>query len=133
MKQITYAQRLHGRLFAVGPGLVDVELVTAGATPLGAAARLLSQLEFCDERSFREEGTIEYEGVDALRVSTLDRGVLSPAPRDGMRHGTAVLEVEGVGGLAGARGRITSNFVVSNGGDITDDQVVVLFVAGEEE
>ncbi len=29
-------------------------------------------------------------------------------------------------------GRITSNFVVSSDGEVTDDQVVVLFIEGEE-
>ncbi len=29
-------------------------------------------------------------------------------------------------------GRITSNFVVSSDGEVTDEQVVVLFIEGEE-
>jgi len=116
----------------VGPGLVDVELVVTGASPFGSNARLSSTVEFADERRFSETGTISGGDVELLRVSTLGTGVLTDAPAPGLRHGTAVLEVEGVGRFAGARGRITSNFVVSDDGEVTDEQVVVLFMTGEE-
>jgi hypothetical protein len=43
-----------------------------------------------------------------------------------------VLEAEGLGTLEGAHGRITSNFVVSSDGEVTDDRVVVLFIEREE-
>jgi hypothetical protein len=128
-ERITYRQRLRGRLTAVGPGLADVELAAAGATPLGSCPTLESQLVFRTERSFRQEGTIAFQdGEPALRLTTLGRGDLAEPADGGVRHGTAVLEVCGVGPLRGAHGRITSNFVVGADGEVTDEQVVVLFI-----
>lgn len=132
-ERITYRQRLRGRLTAVGPGLAAVELAAADDTPLGYPT-FESQLVFRTERSFREEGTIAFQdGEPALRLTTLGRGDLAEAGDGGVRHGTAVLEVSGVGRLSGARGRITSNFVVGADGEVTDEQVVVLFIDREGE
>lgn len=128
MQRITYSQQLRGRLTAVGPGLIDVELTGTKQTPLGSGAVLTSQLAFVTEHSFQEEGTITFESGNVLQIATVGRGELSDSPDRGVRHGTAVLTVEGVGSLAGARGRITSNFLVSNDGAVTDEQIVVLFI-----
>jgi hypothetical protein len=128
VRQITYSQRLEGRLTTVGPGLADIELSVTGETPLGPEAVLASQLAFATERSFREEGTITFAGGRALRIATLGRGDLAATPDGALRHGTAVLTVEGIGELSGARGRITSNFLVTEDGSLTDEQVVVLFL-----
>lgn len=135
MQQITYAQRLEGRFIPIGPGLADVELIAADETPLGGGAVLASQLAFATEQSFREEGTITFENGTALRFRTLGRGELTRSPAGGLRHGTAVLAVEGLGALSGTRGRITSNFLVADDGAVTDEQVVVLFIdeGGQDE
>jgi hypothetical protein len=132
-ERITYRQRLRGRLTAVGPGLAAVELAAADDTPFGCPT-FESQLVFRSERSFREEGTIAFQdGEAALRLTTLGRGDLTEMVEGGVRHGTAVLAVSGIGRLRGARGRITSNFVVGADGDVTDEQVVVLFIDREGE
>ena len=49
-------------------------------------------------------------------------------------YGTArpCVDACGVGPLSGARGRITSNFVVTADGALTDEQVVVLFIHRQE-
>ena len=125
MRQIVYSQRLGGRLTAVGPGVLDASLA-AVAEP----ARVEAQLAFTDERSFRLTGEIHFDGDDRLSFRTLGSGRLDPSSVPGLRHGTAVLEVcGGSGGFAGAEGRITSNFVVSDDGEITDHQLGVVFVA----
>jgi hypothetical protein len=125
---IGYAQELTGRLTTVGPGVADLELSGSGPTPLGSSTRLEAQLWFASERSFRVWGTIAIAGRDVLAIATLGRGDLVDAAHQGIRHGTAVLEATGVGALAGVRGRITSNFVVSADGEVTDEQMVVLFL-----
>ena len=132
MKRIAYAQRMQGRLTDVGPGLADVELTGACETPLGAGTALASQLAFATRRSFSAEGTLTLDGEPVLRFSTLGRGVLTPSPDDGLRHGTAMFDAWGIGRLWGARGRITSNFVVAGDGALTDEQVVVLFINTHE-
>jgi hypothetical protein len=128
VRRIAYTQQMRGRLTAVGPGLVDVELSAQDATPLGTEATFASQLAFASRHGFRAEGAIALGGETALRFRTLGEGVLAPSPDAGLRHGTAVLEAWGIGPLDGARGRITSNFVVAGDGALTDDQVVVLFI-----
>lgn len=133
MRRIAYPQQLQGRLTAVGPGLVEVELATEHATPLGSGATLRSQLSFASRRAFRAEGTIAVGGEPALRFKTVGHGVLAPSPDAGLRHGTAMLEAWGIGALRGAHGRITSNFVVAGDGALTDDQVVVLFIDEQGE
>jgi hypothetical protein len=125
MRQIVYSQRLGGRLTAVAPGVLAASLADV-AEP----ATVDAQLSFADERSFRLTGEVRMEGEGTLRFRSLGTGRLDPAPRSGLRHGTAVLEVcGGTGRFAGAQGRITSNFVVSEDGEIVDHQLGVVFVA----
>ena len=133
-ERITYRQRLRGRLTAVGPGVAEVELAAPDETPLGSRPTFASQLVFRTTRSFREEGTIAFgDSEPALRFATLGRGDLAEPAGGGARHGTAVLEVWGVGPLSGLSGRITSNFVVGADGNLTDEQVVLLFIDREGE
>ena len=128
MQTIVLTQHFHGRLTDVGPGLLDVTLRMDGG------ARLFSQLSFLDAQRFREEGSIDFGDGRSLQFRTLGEGHLAPAPRAGYRHGTAMREISGGGGeLAGARGRVTSNFLVSADGDVTDDEVAVIFVTQEEQ
>jgi hypothetical protein len=125
VRQIVYSHRLGGRLTAVAPGLLDASLASV-AEP----ATVDAQLSFTDERSFRLTGEIRFEGEGTLRFRTVANGRLDPSPERSLRHGTAVLEVcGGTGRFDGARGRITSNFVVSDDGEITDHQLGVVFVA----
>ena len=111
----------------VGPGVLEAEL-TARRT------RLATRLEFTDETTFRESGTIDLGNGDVLHVRSLERGHLERSADGRSRHGTSVLGVvSGTGRYAGASGRITSNFVLSQSGEVTDEQVVVLFIDKEEE
>lgn len=127
MQTIVLVQRFRGRLTDVGPGLCDAALWADGA-------RLCSQLSFLDPHRFHEAGTIDFGGGQRLRFRTLGEGELAASPEPGVRHGTAVREIDGgAGRLAGARGRVTSNFLVSADGDVTDDEVAVVFVKEEDQ
>ena len=127
MDEVRFTRRLRGHMTEVGPGVLDAELSARGA-------RVATRLVFTDETTFREEGTIDLGGGDALRFRSLGNGTLEQAPDGSVRQGASVLEVEGGDGrYAGARGRITSNFVLSPNGEITDEQVAVLFIDKEEE
>jgi hypothetical protein len=126
MRQVVYSQRLGGRLTAVAPGVLDASL--AG---LAEPATVDAQLSFAGERSFSVTGEIRFD-EGSLRFRTLESGRLDPSPEPGLRHGTAVLEVcGGTGRFHGAHGRITSNFVVSADGEITDHQHGVVFLAAQ--
>jgi hypothetical protein len=125
MRQIVYSQRLGGRLTAVAPGVLAASLADA-AEP----ATVDAQLSFADERSFLLTGEVRLDGQGSMRFRSLGRGRLDPSAEPGVRHGTAVLEVcGGTGRFDGAHGRITSNFVVSDDGEVTDHQLGVVFVA----
>jgi hypothetical protein len=127
MHRVTYSHRLRGRMTAVGPGLVDVELSTR-------RAHVIARLAFLDETTFRGEGTVEFGGGDSLRFRSLGNGTLARSPDRNLRHGTTVLEVEGgEGRYARARGRITSNFVLAGDGRVTDVQVGVIFLDRDNE
>jgi hypothetical protein len=125
MRQIVYSQRLGGRFTAVAPGVLAASLADA-AEP----ATVDAQLSFADERSFRLTGEVRLEGQGSMRFRSLGRGRLDPSAEPGVRHGTVVLEVcGGTGSFDGAHGRITSNFVVSEDGEVTDHHLGVVFVA----
>jgi hypothetical protein len=125
MRQIVFSQRLGGRLTTVAPGVLDAALASASEP-----ATVVAQLVFADERRFRCTGEIRFDEDDSLSFRTLDGGRLDPAPQPGLRQGTTVLEIcGGSGRFDGARGRITSNFVVDADGEITDHQLGVVFVA----
>ena len=127
MQQVTFSRRLRGRTTVVSPGILDVEL-TARRT------RVTSRLVFADEVTFREEGSIELGSGNVLRFRSLGPGRLEQAAAAGVRLGAAVLDVEGgQGRYAGAKGRITSNFVLSPDGELKDERVAVIFIDKKEE
>lgn len=126
MRKLVYTHTLAGRLIAVGPGVLDASL--AGTDE---PATIAAQLSFADERSFELTGEIHLgEDRGTVRVRTLGYGRLDPSPEPGLLLGTAMLEIcGGTGQFDGAHGRITSNFVVRDGLEITDHQLGVVFVA----
>lgn len=125
MQQLTFSRRLHGRLTVVAPGVLDVEL-TARRT------RVTSRLVFSDEMTFREEGSIELGAGNILHFRSFGPGRLEPEA-GGMRLGVAILDVDGgEGRYAGAKGRITSNFVLSPDGALEDEQVAVIVINRKE-
>ncbi|MBA3376041.1 MAG: hypothetical protein H0U00_09560 [Actinobacteria bacterium] len=127
MDQLTFSRRLRGRMTVVRPGILDAEL-------RARRTRVTTRLVFTDEVTFHEEGSIELGAGNILRFRSLERGTLEQAGTGGARHGTSVLRVEsGEGRYEGAKGRITSNFVLSPDGAVDDEQVAVIFIDREEE
>jgi hypothetical protein len=127
MQQVTLTRRLHGRMTAVRPGVLDADLS-------GRGIRVATRLVFSDEETFRETGTMDLGHGDAIRFRSLESGSLEPSTDCLPRHGTSVLEIAGgLGRFADASGRITSNFVLSPDGEVTDEQVVVMFIDKEEK
>jgi hypothetical protein len=126
MNQVKVTRTLRGRTTVVGPGILDVQCSARGT-------RVASRLVFADESTFSEEGTIDFGRGDRISFRSIGSGTLERPLGGDVRHGASVLEIaDGVGRYAGARGRITSNFVLSPDGAITDEQVLVLFIQGEE-
>jgi hypothetical protein len=88
-----------------------------------------SRLTLNGEGTFSAAVVVDFGHGHGLRLRTVDDGRLVGSADENLSHGTATFEVvDGSGQFEGATGRITSNFVVSDTGDLTDNQVGVVFV-----
>ena len=144
MKPITYSLQFRGLAAEVENGLrkqasaPGCALVTSLAhdgvaggfvwSPGEEEAFLDSMLTLTEEDVFEEQGTIVFARGHVLRFGGCGR--LAPSRDPHLRHGAVVWEVVGGDGqFDGAAGRITSNFLVSDTGDLTENQLGVVFVA----
>ena len=85
------------------------------------------ELVLSDDGSFVQTGEFSFGRDDSITFRA--QGSSARARRLGPRHGTAVLEVTGGRGrLAGARGLVTSNFLLSDAGDLNDHHFGLLFL-----
>jgi len=140
-----YSLQLRGQAAEVAPGVlraVTAAPSSALATTVGREgfegrlelvegddARFESEVAFSDETTFREEGTIDFGGGNRLRFRTVGVGWLGSSPEPELRHGAVIWEVDGGDGrFVGAQGLITSNFFVSDTGDVTGNHLGVIFV-----
>jgi hypothetical protein len=84
------------------------------------------------EGTFIETGVISFGRHGALSFSTAGQGSIGPGSgtAQGLTTGAVIWRVVGgEGQFAGATGYVTSNFVVTADGDVTDNQVAVIFPA----
>ena len=94
----------------------------------GERAVLESRVERFTDGSFVEDGTISYGRAGKISFVTVGRGSVGPSPIPGWVHGAVIWSVTGGDGLfAGAHGLITSNFVVSAGGDVVDNHFTRIY------
>jgi hypothetical protein len=123
MECITYTLDFHGRLSSVRPGVYELDaLADEGAV-------LLTELSMTGGDLFDEAGTISLGRDAAVHFRSLAPGHVGASPATGVRQGSAQCGVDaGEGALAGARGLLTSNFLISATGEVTDRRVVVLFL-----
>ena len=128
MERVIYSKQLVGstRELARGAlGRIEAEV------PDGA--RLESEMVFADATTFREHGTIVFGPDSELRFRTLGTRHLVPSASPGLRHGTVIWELDGGSGrLAEASGRITSNFTVTDEGDVADEQFGLIFISNSQ-
>jgi hypothetical protein len=145
MRPITYSLQFRGQAIEREGGLMrqgrspGCSLVTS-LTSAGVKARFVwasddhealfeSILAFTGADSFEEDGTIVFARGHVLLARGLGRLAASPDPH--LRQGTALWEVVGgEGQFEGASGRITSNFFLSNTGELTENQLGVIFANG---
>lgn len=144
---MTFSMQFRGHTSVLSPGVVTARasapfggLVTTVDRPgvrglfedvEGEDALLECRLTFLDEARFEEVGTISFGNGNALRFRSVGTGTLVRSADPELRQGTVAWEVdEASGTLAGARGRIVSNFLVSESGELTDHEVAILFLEG---
>ena len=78
---------------------------------------------------FTESGTIAFgEAGHSLKFNTLGKGQMAPSPDPKVMAGTVVWRVDGgEGQFEGATGLITSNFLFTDAGEVTDYHFGVIF------
>jgi hypothetical protein len=93
-----------------------------------------TRVEWRDDGTVAEIGTLTVGGGHVLRFASLGCAVITPTPDEGVRHGTAILEVTGGRGwFAGMTGRLSSNSLISAIGELTTYLVAVLFSPDQPE
>ncbi|MBA3379226.1 MAG: hypothetical protein H0T93_10120 [Chloroflexia bacterium] len=109
-----------------------VDGTTSGSSEpeLGSEARQESDLTFTGATTFQLVSAIAFRtGAGQVHVHTAGSGYLNPVAEDGCKYGAAVSWVErGNGRFAGASGLITSNFIVTESGEVTDYHLGVVQV-----
>jgi hypothetical protein len=92
-------------------------------------AFLESHLVLDDDGTFFAIAAIDFGHGHRLRGRTMDRGRLARSADEYLQHGSATIHVLGGSGqFEGASGQITSNFVVSDTGEVTDNHLGMLFL-----
>jgi hypothetical protein len=95
----------------------------------GDEALIERRLTFVDDTTFEEVGTMSFGRGNSLRWRSVGLGMLVPSAGVGLRHGTVACVVDGgAGAFENASGRIVSNFLVADSGEITDRELGVIFV-----
>jgi hypothetical protein len=158
MSHIIYTMRFKGKLSPVGtsPNVMKAILVASCIrmtvvgpnglqTPLeptlGEQVTFKSDVTFlggfespegtsAGEAGFRETGLITFGGGQhQLRFSTIGQGYIGPSAEPHLRQGAVMWQVEsGEGQFKRAQGLITSNFIISDAGEVTDHHMGVIFV-----
>jgi len=146
LEPIVYSLQFRGRITSLSSRVLEqrasapsqVLITTVDANGLagdvqpgeGKEALLVSRLVLADDGSFDQSGTIEFAVGHVLAFRSVGAARLAPSPDPNLRHGTAIWEVEGgEGQFHGARGRITSNFFMSDTNELTDNHFGLIFVA----
>ena len=97
--------------------------------PGRSVAVVETRIEWRDDGTVAEVGSLTIGGGHVLRFASLGCDVITAAPDEGVRHGTAILEVTGGSGwFAHATGRLSSNSLLFAIGEMTTYLVAVLFV-----
>lgn len=96
----------------------------------GGLAYFESEVRITSPDAFTESGTITFgDGDDSIRFSTVGQGHMGPSSDPKHVHGAVIWKIEGgEGQFAGASGLITSNFLLSDTGDVVDHQFGLIFV-----
>ncbi|MEK6322340.1 MAG: hypothetical protein AABN33_11710 [Acidobacteriota bacterium] len=96
----------------------------------GGKAAFESKVTFTGETNFQESGTITFgESNHRLHFSTVGQGYIDASADPKLKHGSVMWKIErGEGQFEGATGLITSNFFVSDTGEVTDNHFGVIFL-----
>jgi hypothetical protein len=147
MHQIIYAMQFKGKAVPGGSTNVMKASTSSPSTTItsvvnpeglnshigavtGENAEFESEVTLTGGTSFLEKGTIRFGSRNNIvRFSTVGQGFLDDSVQPKLKSGTVMWRIDsGDGQFAGASGFITSNFTLSDAGDVTDNQFGVIFV-----
>ena len=148
MKQIIYVMQFRGqaapssdnpnvlKASTIAPScnvrtVVDAAGVSSNIEQTGdGIAAFESEVTLTGGTSFQESGTIRFgDGGHRLHFSTVGEGYLNAAADERLKHGTVTWKIDrGEGQFEGATGLITSNFTVSEAGEVVDNHFGVIFL-----
>ncbi len=158
MRQIIYSMQFKGQVVPVGTSpsvlkatttatsctitsIVGAEGLSATLQPVAGGHAVFesevmliggfeSEVTSVGEAGFKEAGSITFgEGGHRLRFSTVGQGFLGPSADPQLKQGSVIWQIDsGEGQFSGAHGLITSNFTISDAGEVTDYHFGVIFV-----
>ena len=105
--------------------------LTGGFNPAAAIDALFeSEVKLVTASTFTETGTITFgSGGHRLHFASVGEGWMGQSPDPSLKQGTVTWTVEGgEGQLDGAGGTITSNFTVSETGEVNDYHMGVIYL-----
>ncbi len=149
MVLLPYSLQFRGHARMVGAHVLEIRATAPGATvvtivgraglsgrvehAVGEEAFLESRLIVADDGALDASGTIRVGDGHLLRFRTLGTGRLGGSPDPDLRHGSVVYGIDaGEGQFAGAHGRIASNFLLSDSGELTDNQLGLVFLVDDD-
>lgn len=128
MRELVFAMELRGKAAPVEGKENALKARLAGRGPRNETVIFESQVLLSGE-TFNEIGSIDYGGHGRLEFETVGGGHLGPSPVAGLQSGVVSWRIaKGEGEFVGAEGYITSNFIVSADGDVTDNQYIRMFI-----
>jgi hypothetical protein len=147
MRPIVYSMQFRGDTRPSAPGFLDAAMTAPSCALVttidgdglhgrfepapGAEASFRLHICFAVGDGYDESGTLGFGAGHALHLRSVGSAVLGGSPNPHLRHGTLMWQVtSGEGQFENAEGRISSNFFVSDTGEVTDNQIGVIFVNG---
>ena len=130
----TYSLEFRGHATPLEPSV----LLTRASAPCDAAGKdgealLEARVTLLDGDAFELAGTVAFGSGGALRFRSHGRGVIEPSPEPGLRLASAICDIDGGSGeLESASGRITSSFLISDTGELTEHQVGLVFLSSDD-
>jgi hypothetical protein len=146
MKHVIYSMQFKGTVVPGGEGimksttsatscsiqsLIGPDGVEGTFHPVeGGLAWFESEVRLAGQHAFTETGTISFgEDEHELRFSTVGEGHMGPSADEKYSAGAVTWKVDGgEGQFEGASGYITSNFIITEDGEVTDYQFGVIFL-----
>lgn len=127
MKDVVFAIELKGKAAPIEGTKNTLKAKLTGRGARGETVTLESQV-LVNGDTFDESGSIDYSGHGKLIFETVGVGHLRPSPVPRLQSGAVIWQItKGEGEFMGATGYVTSNFTISDDGDVIDNQYVRIF------